>query len=257
MRRNTTYIIERSDGQTEKARSENAAVETNRHPQPSTRFSVRYAVQRKPILRSQGSSPGPLRDAAPTQHGGSFHCRCGFPVWRFTPHGVSGPDCLPGGGPKRFAPQATWAQGRAQAFCRGHRLCADAASWRTELNDCRLCSGRSGKIWYCGPPPESRAGVVGQKKTAESRVSLPIPEGAVEAYEALRQCVVQLDSIGHLEGLRVFVRCGLAAWAQIRPAVVPSRPPESPFPSGVEAPDLDSFGAELVGLVAGLILSIR
>jgi len=67
-----------------------------------------------------------------------------------------------------------------------------------------------------------------------------------------------LDSGGeHLEGRRVFVRCGFAAWAQIKPAVVPSRPSESHFPSGVEAPSLDSFGTELVRLVAGLILSTR
>ncbi len=257
MRRNTIYTTERLDAQTEKARSEKAGAETNRHPQPSTLFSFRHAVQRKSILRSQGSSPGPLRDAAPTQRGASLDCRCGFPLWSFTPHGVSGSDCLPAGGPERLASQASWAQERAQAFFRSHRVCADAARWRTRLDDCRLCSGRSRKVWHCGPPPESRAGVVGQKKTAESRVSLPIPEGTVEAYEGLRRCVVQLDSAEHLEGLRVFVRCGLAAWAQIRPAVVPSRLPESHFPSGVQAPGLDSFGAELVRLVAGLILSTR
>jgi len=82
-------------------------------------------------------------------------------------------------------------------------------------------------------------------------------EGTLEAYEGLRQRVVQWDGGEHLEGLRAFVRCGLAAWAQIRPAVVPSLPPESHFPSRVGAPGLDSFGAELVRLVAGLILSTR
>ena len=52
--------------------------------------------------------------------------------------------------------------------------------------------------------------------------------------------------------------CGLAVWAQIKPAaVLPARPPESQFPEGIERPALDSFGAELVRLVAGLILSTR
>ena len=75
-------------------------------------------------------------------------------------------------------------------------------------------------------------------------------------YEGLRQRAVQLDSGGgDLEGRRVFMRCGFAAWAQIRPAIVPSRPPESQFPSGVEGPSLDSFKTELVRLVAGLILT--
>jgi hypothetical protein len=87
-------------------------------------------------------------------------------------------------------------------------------------------------------------------------VSLSIPEGAGEAYERLRQHAVQLDSGGgDLEGRRVFMRCGFAAWAQIRPAIVPSRPPESHVPSGGEVPSLDAFGTELVRLVAGLILT--
>jgi hypothetical protein len=60
-----------------------------------------------------------------------------------------------------------------------------------------------------------------------------------------------------MEGRGVLMRCGLAAWAQIWPAAVPARPPESHFSSGSEALVLSSFGAELVRLVAGLILSTR
>ena len=165
---------------------------------------------------------------------------------------------LPAGGPERLASQASWAQGRAQAFSRGPRVCAHPTSGRTGLDDRRLCAGRSGKVWYCSSPPESRAGAVGQKKTAESRVSLTIPEGAVQAYQGLRRRVVRWDSGGEqLEGRRVFVRCGFAAWAQMKPAVGPSHPPESHSPSGVEGPSLDSFGTELVRLVASLILSTR
>jgi hypothetical protein len=80
----------------------------------------------------------------------------------------------------------------------------------------------------------------------------------VEAYEGLRQQVVQPDRRGeHPEGRGVLMRCGLAAWAQIRPTAVPQRPPESDFPSGAQTPVLDCFVAELVRLVAGLILSTR
>jgi hypothetical protein len=85
-----------------------------------------------------------------------------------------------------------------------------------------------------------------------------MPAGTVEAYEGLRRQVVQPEGSGeHLGGRGVFVRCGLATWAKIRPASVPARPPESHFPLGAEAPALDSFGVELVRLVAGLILSTR
>ena len=83
---------------------------------------------------------------------------------------------------------------------------------------------------------------------------MSLSEGAAEAYEGLRQHAVQLDS-EDLAGRRFFVRCGFAAWAQIRPVIVPSRPPESLFPFGVAVASLDSFGAELVRLVAGLILT--
>src|SRR5437870_3029909 len=97
MRHNTIYIsnAERSDGQTEKARSENARAETDGRPQPSPRLCFRHFVPRESILRSQGSSPGPLRDAAPTQRGESLDRRCGYQVWRFAPYRLSGPGCIP------------------------------------------------------------------------------------------------------------------------------------------------------------------
>src|SRR5712692_987039 len=97
MRHNTIYIsnAERSDGQTEKARSENAGAETDWRPQPSPRLCFRHFVPRESILRSQGSSPGPLRDAAPTQRGESLDRRCGYQVWRFAPNRLSGPGCIP------------------------------------------------------------------------------------------------------------------------------------------------------------------
>lgn len=85
-----------------------------------------------------------------------------------------------------------------------------------------------------------------------------MPEGTVEAYEGLRRQVVQPDGGGEpLEGRGIHMRCGLAAWALMRPSIVRARPPESPLPSGPESPVLDSVGAELVRLVAGLILSTR
>jgi hypothetical protein len=85
-----------------------------------------------------------------------------------------------------------------------------------------------------------------------------MPEGTVEAYEGLRRQVVQPDGRGeHLEGRGVLMHGGLAAWAQIWPAAVSARPRQSHFSSGAESPVLDSLGAELVRLVAGLILSTR
>src|SRR5713226_7137185 len=260
MRHNIIYIsnAERSDGQTEKARSENAGAETDWRPQPSPRLCFRHFVPRESILRSQGSPPGPLRDAAPAQRGGSLDRQCGYQLWRFTPHGLSGPGCIPASRPERPASQAPWTQRRAQAVRRSHRLCGGLANCRARLDDSRLCPGRSGTVRYHDSPPQSGAGVGEQKKTAQSGVRASIPEGTIEAYEGLRRQVVQPDGRGqHLEGRGILMRCGLATWAQNRPTVVTARPPESHFPSGPEAPVLDSFGAELVRLVAGLILSTR
>lgn len=80
----------------------------------------------------------------------------------------------------------------------------------------------------------------------------------MEAYEGLRRQVVQLDGrVEHLEGRGILRRRGLAAWAQLRPAIVPASPPESQLQPESESLALTSFGAELVRVVAGLILSTR
>src|SRR5436190_2065548 len=152
MRHNIIYIrgAERLNGQAEKARPENGGVETDGHAQPSPRLCFRHSVQREAVLRSQGSSSGPLRDVAPTQSG---------------------------------------------------------------------------------------AGVDKQKKTAQSGVRPPIPEGTVEAYEWLRQQLIQPDGQGqHQEGHGVLMRCGLAAWAQIRVTTAPALQPGSRILSGTDPP---------------------
>lgn len=80
----------------------------------------------------------------------------------------------------------------------------------------------------------------------------------MEAYEGLRQQVVQPGGRGeHMESRGTLMRFGLVAWAQLRPSFPPERLPQSDLQSRAESPVLDSVGAELVRLVAGLILSTR
>jgi len=77
----------------------------------------------------------------------------------------------------------------------------------------------------------------------------------VEAYEALRRQVVQPGGrVDGFEGRGLVLRRGLAAWAQLRPATLLIR---SPALSPAQTTVHNSPGAELVQLVAGLILSIR
>jgi hypothetical protein len=80
----------------------------------------------------------------------------------------------------------------------------------------------------------------------------------VEAYEELRRQAVEPDGREeHFEGRGVLMRRGLATWAQLRPTAISVHPPESHSPSKPDTPALDSFGSELVRLLAGLILSTR
>ncbi len=86
---------------------------------------------------------------------------------------------------------------------------------------------------------------------------LPVPAGDMEAYEVLRQGMVQPDGRGeHAEGRGVLIRCGLARWAQVQPALTAERTPSDSHRqlAGSHPPGLRG---ELVRLVAGLILSIR
>ena len=76
----------------------------------------------------------------------------------------------------------------------------------------------------------------------------------MEAYEALRREVVQPEGRLGFEGHVILLRRGLAAWAQFRPATLLMR---SPALSGAQSTVHDSLEAELVQLVAGLILSVR
>jgi hypothetical protein len=80
----------------------------------------------------------------------------------------------------------------------------------------------------------------------------------VEAYEGLRRQIVQLNGpIEHLESRGILLRRGLAAWAQIRISIVPAGPREPNLQPAVESLPLTSAGAELVRLIAGLILSTQ
>ena len=87
-----------------------------------------------------------------------------------------------------------------------------------------------------------------------------MPIGTTEAYETLRQRVVQPDGrMVHAEGRGVLIRCGLARWAQVQVASTTERlPPDSHRGAASSQPEVPlGLEVELVKLVAGLILSIR
>src|SRR3989449_8303320 len=259
MSNNTIYILLGSpEGKGEENRSKNNRAQADGHPNPSSRRCIRHSVQRESILRPKGSPSGPLRDAAPAQRGGALDRRHSNQLRRFPTHRLPGSVGVRTSWPEWAVSQTPWTQRRTRSCRGGHRICAGLAGSRRELDDRCLYPSYSGKVRDQSAPTQSGEGTAEQKKPAQSSLDSPIPEGTIEAYEGLRRQVVQPDGRGeHLEGRGILMRCGLATWAQSRPAAVPARPPESHFPSGPEAPVLDSFGAELVRLVAGLILSTR
>jgi hypothetical protein len=87
-----------------------------------------------------------------------------------------------------------------------------------------------------------------------------VPAGTAEAYEALRQRVVQPGGRNeHAEGRGVLMRCGLARWAQVQVCSTTERlPPDFHSRSASSQPEVPpALEVELVKLVAGLVLSIR
>lgn len=87
-----------------------------------------------------------------------------------------------------------------------------------------------------------------------------MPAAATLAYEALRQQVVQPDGrIEHAEGRGVFIRCGLARWAQVQASSTTEQSPQDSHPrsSNSQPGGPPALEVELVKLIAGLILSIR
>lgn len=87
-----------------------------------------------------------------------------------------------------------------------------------------------------------------------------MPAGATEAYEALRQRVVQADGpAGQAEGRGILIRCGLARWAQVQAAPTTVPPLPAPPPSANHGPPEipATLQLEFVRIFAGLILNIR
>jgi hypothetical protein len=255
VRHNSIYIYtRRANGKRKKARPKSAGAQTHGYPKLATRVDFRCFIQGEPILRSQGSSPGPLRNAATTRRGRNLDRRCGYMVRRFASDLLSDAGGIPASRLKRAASEAPWAQGRAQALQPRYRICAELAGDRAGLDDRRLYQSGSGKVWNLSSPAQSGASLGEQKKTAQAGIASPIPEGAVNAYEGLRRQAVQPDGrIGQLQGCAVLMRCGLAAWAQLTAATVSTRLPELVCELPAPAPP----GAELIRLVASLILSSR
>ena len=79
------------------------------------------------------------------QRGRRLDRRCGYQVWCFPPHGLSGQGCIPASRPERFAPQAPRAKKGTSYPRRSSSMCG-ACELRPRPDDHRLHPGRSGEF---------------------------------------------------------------------------------------------------------------
>jgi hypothetical protein len=88
-------------------------------------------------------------------------------------------------------------------------------------------------------------------------VSLPIPQGAVDAYEALRSHLLAPSRHnGSVLSGGILLRRGMLAWARERSnALASTALPISSLPSATSAAVPCALATELVRLMASLILS--
>jgi hypothetical protein len=88
-------------------------------------------------------------------------------------------------------------------------------------------------------------------------VSLPIPQGAVDAYEALRSHLLAPSRHnGSVLSSGILLRRGMLAWARERSnALASTALPISSLPSAASAAGPCALATELVRLMASLILS--
>jgi hypothetical protein len=256
MRRSCYYISggHNSDGQTRTARSKDAGTKTHQHSQSTPRSRYRSSVQREPVLRSQRSSPGPLRNAAAAQHRGDVDSGCGRCLWSLPAHVLSGAECFQPGWPGWIIARSTWSQGWPQGDDRCSRVRSEPEVGRAGSDHCPVHSSGSGTLRNYDPPAQSRAGAgTRQKKTPRPDLNASFAAATAETYEALRPHLVDpTGQHGATAGRAVLLRHGMIAWAttlnQAPTSPVTVRPPTLPATSS-------DIATELIRFIASLILN--
>src|SRR5215472_11325848 len=254
MRQNYYYRQGRSShDQTPSARPEDRGAEADRHAQSPCGIRDRSPVPTESLLRSPGSSAGPLRDAATPHRRTDVDSRGGGCLWRVAPHVLSSSSVFPTigtGGPFAGSPGA---QGWAQADRRSSGLRGQLAGVRTQAHPRSVRQSHSTTFCHDHPPAQPGAGSgAAQKKTAWPDLKSSLPADAAAAYEALRPYLIHsADQSGATCGPAVLLRHGMLAWLSASKPVPASA--VSPRPAG-GPPVPSEVSRELVQVMAGLIL---
>lgn len=255
VRRNYDYIEKScSDGQAWTTRSEDAGAQAHRDAQSTSRYRCRSSVQRESVLRPEGSSASPLRDAPTPCRREHVDSRRRGRFWGLTAHFLSGPSGLQPVWPSGLITESAGAERRPQGHRRSSGLCGKSACGGSQPDDPSVRASRPAALWNYGPSAQPRAGFgAEQKKTTPPDVKSSLAHDVASAYETLRPHLIDsADQSGATTGRSVLLRHGMLAWARAynqASATLPSvcQPVWSPVPS--------ALAMELVQIMAGLILS--
>lgn len=229
--------------------------------QPAARRGHRRTLRRGQLLRSQRSRAGQVRDAPP----GAGRGQVGHPCrgrFRFLAAIL-----LPGA----VGILAGWtrrpgsAQARPQAGAQAHRRSSDlyrrgasagplCSTWRTGAID-------SPTIWHDGASTKHRARVTApSKKTplSESNDEPVVRQDLVAHYEQLRRDATGVSARGGEGlGLALFLRRGMTAWIQAWSQCTSGVTPQALTQPATTAPGLIDVRAQVVTLLAGIILGLQ
>ena len=245
-------VISDGKGATVKAGPKGRGSSPRRRAQSASRSRPRSIVRGQPVLRPQGSRPGPLRDGAPSSGRRAVHPRCRRCLRGLTTDFLQSPERFGRPRPRWTASAAARTQGRAQDLSRSHRLRRRAEGNKARSHAAAGHQRNSRSFWPRRPSTKPGAGAHAQKKT--TRFSVAANAGrVVDAYEQLRAAVVGAQQIPGA-GLVTLRRQGMAAWIKASDSI-PG--PTSPLPAARRPPTAGAIARnELTLILASLVVTL-
>src|SRR5258708_15300089 len=160
--------IEAVHGETQTAGPEERGAGAGRCPQSQPRNRSRRSVHQRPILRYQGSGPGPLRDGAATS--GRWHChqRSCRGVRRCPADVLQSSERTEDSWARRSAARPARSQSRPQGLLRGHCLRDRSQSGKARDDDLAVSRCNRVTLRRQGAQAQPGAGAGAQKKTHTS-----------------------------------------------------------------------------------------
>src|SRR5271157_6539205 len=149
-------------------RPEAPSIGARRRAQPTSGCRQRSAVQWEPVLRSQGSGSGSLRDGAASRRRPDARQRCGSTIRSLPTNLLQGAEHTRGFWSSRARTPAPRAKRGPQALRQGGGLRHCSQSQTARLDDATVSRRHRGGIRHQSSPTQLGAGPGAQKKIASS-----------------------------------------------------------------------------------------